>query len=655
MKKSFLLVLLLCATNAFAGITTYTFTDIQWNSRQGSAVCDNRTDGWLSNQAGNNYSDAYQIGVQVTAKGTGAGATSVKSFSRVRRLTVNYATTTRGQGAIRVQVGDNAPIDSVLPVANPANRDLTIVLPEEQTGKITFSVSCTRNSIYLNSLSVRSDDGAAPEFTQTSFRLVTDIRSLADSDQVIFGVADASTPMIMGYYNEAVSRNNIHAIRGAYSADRNTLNANDDAVYTLRKVIDRQGDTAYIFQDELRYEEAYLVANGGKTKNKLALWTNYTSKDYGDYGVWSVSIAPDGAATILSQGTSVGRYLQYNSTDQLFGCYADAGKFLPVALYREVPAIGVDNPAISVSLVNFGEVCLSAPTLSGSKTISVNAVRLTDDIRVSLRHADVFSLSASTLDRDGDPLTLSYRVSQAGMYVDTLDLVSGDTRCSTTVLLHVLPQVSVAEAVHAEDFATLYLNPVVVTKKYDKYIFVRDTTGSMLIYDSADADGKPYGQGLATGDLLTGVHGRFRNYYGVPELSPIEKWSVDTKKIECLPDSGILSLDSADVCRYIVLDSVQISGEQCAYRGQTYAIADKFNIGMLIENQPTRIVAIVSYDWDVLTLWIVSQTAYPPATSLLPIEGKAASDSPSYTPLGQSIPDDYQGVVIQKGRKTWRN
>lgn len=654
MKKSFLFVLLLCATNAFAGITTYTFTDIQWNSRQGSVACDNRTDGWLSNQPGNNYSSTYQIGVQVTAKGTGAGATSVKSFSRVRRLTVNYATTTRGQGAIRVQVGDNAPIDSVLPVANPANRDLTIVLPEEQTGKITFSVSCTRNSIYLNSVSVRSDDGAAPEFTQTSFRLVTDIRSLADSDQVIFGVADASTPMIMGYYNEAVSRNNIHAIRGAYSADRNTLNANDDAVYTLRKILDENGDTAYIFQDELRYEQAYLVANGGKTKNKLALWTNYTSKDYGDYGVWSVSIAPDGAATILSQGTSVGRYLQYNSTDQLFGCYADAGKFLPVALYREVPAIGVGNPAISVPLVNFGEVCLSAPMLSGSKTVSVNAVRLTDDIRVSLRHADVFSLSASTLDRDGDPLTLSYRVSQAGMYVDTLDLVSGDTRCSTTVLLHVLPQVSVAEAVHAEDFATLYLNPVVVTKKYDKYIFVRDTTGAMLIYDSADADGKPYGQGLANGDWLTGVHGRFRNYYGVPELSPLGAWSVGASKVECLPDSGILSLDSADVCRYIVLDSVQISGEQCAYRGQTYAIADKFNIGMLIENQPTRIVAVVSYDWDVLTLWIVSQTAYPPATSVLPTESEAASDSPSYTPLGQSVTDDYQGVVIQKGRKIWQ-
>ena len=651
MKKTLLYILLLCTTNAFAGITTYTFTDKQWASKQGTIACDGKTDGWISDKDGTEYSSSYQIGVKVTAKGTGAGATSVQSFTNVRRLTINYATTTTGKGSIRVQIGENSPIDSLFTLSNLHNRDLTIVLPEEQTGKITFTVNCTKNSIFLNSISIRSAEGASPEFTQSAFRLVTDVHALRDSDQVIFGIADGTTPMLMGYYNEAVSRNNIHAIRGAYSADRNTLNANDDAVYTLRKVIDRQGDTAYIFQDELRYEQAYLVANGGKTKNKLALWTNYTSKDYGDYGVWSVSIAPDGAATVLCQGTSVGRYLQYNSTDQLFGCYADAGKFLPVALYREVPAIGVDNPAISAPLVNFGEVCLSAPTLSGSKTISVNAVRLTDDIRVSLRHADVFSLSASTLDRDGDPLTLSYRVSQAGMYVDTLDLVSGDTRCSTTVLLYVLPQVSVAEAVHAEDFATVYLNPVVVTKKYDRYIFVRDDSGSMLIYDGMDTNGKPFGQGLSKGDVLTRVHGRYQNYYGVPELSPMEAWYVESSKTECLPDSNILALDSADVCRYVVLDSVVVSGEQCTYRGQTYTLADKFNIGTLVENKPTRIEAIVSYDWNVLTLWIISQTTYPEPTAIDDTQ-QDNQPSPVYTILGQPAPDGCKGIIVQKGIKT---
>lgn len=448
MKKALLyIILLLCTTNVFAGITTYTFTDKQWASKQGTIACDGKNDGWISDKDGTEYSSLYQIGVKVTAKGTGAGATSVQSFTNVRRLTINYATTTTGKGSIRVQIGENSPIDSVFTISNPHNRDLTIVLPEEQTGKITFIVNCTRNSIFLNSISIRSAEGASPEFTQSAFRLVTDVHTLRDSDQVIFGIADGTTPMLMGYYNETVSKNNIHAISGTYSADRNTVNANDNAIYTLRKVADSNGDTAYIFQDEIRYEETYLVANGGKTKNKLALWTNYTSKEYGDYGIWTMSIARDGAATIMSQGTSTGKYIQYNSADKLFGCYAEPGKFIPVCIYREVPAIGTDKPCISASLVNFGEVCLSDASVSGSKSITINAIRLTEDIQATLRHADIFSLSTSVLDRDGDQLTISYHTAGAGLYMDTLDLVSGDTRSSVTVLLNVVPQQTVAEAV----------------------------------------------------------------------------------------------------------------------------------------------------------------------------------------------------------------
>lgn len=653
MKKTttLLLTLLLLSANTFAGITTYTFTNAQWTSKQGTTACDGKTDGWISDKDGNDYSSAYQIGVKVTAKGTGAGATSVRSFTGVRRLTFNYATTTRGQGSIRVQIGGNAPIDTAFSISNPKNSDLTIVLPTEQTGKIRFQINCTRNSIYLNSVSVRSAEGVSPEFTQSTFRLVTDIHSLRDSDQVIFGVADGTTPMLMGYYNETVSKNNIHAINGIYSADRNTVNANEEAIYTLRKVLDANGDTAYIFQDELRYEEAYLVANGGKTKNKLALWTNYTSKDYGNYGVWTMTVAPGGAATIMSQGTSTGKYIQYNSADKLFGCYADPHKFTPVCLYRETTPIGTDKPAIATSIINFGEVCLSGTEVSGSKTVTVNAVRLTGDIQATLRHGKTFALSAQTLDRDGDQLTVSYRATGAGMYIDTLDLVSGDTRISVTVLLSVAPQQTIAEAVRNEDFATVYLNPVVVTKKYDRYIFVRDDSGSMLIYDGTDTNGKPFGQGLSKGDVLTGVHGRYQNYYGVPELSPVEAWTVGSTKAECLPDSNILALDSADVCRYVVLDSVVVSGEQCTYRGQTYALADKFNIGTLVENRPTRIEAIVSYDWNVLTLWIISQTVYPEPTALDNISQNCSS-SPAYTPIGQPVSDDYHGIVIQRGKKT---
>lgn len=657
MKKSLFTIFVLLTSgilsnSVLAGITTYTFTSKDWQSKQGTTVCDGKTDGWTCDKEAYGYSGSYSIGVQVTSKLSGAGATTVRSFSDVRRVSINYATTTKGAGTIRIQVGDNAPIDSVVRIST-TNTDLTIVLPAAQTGKISLQVNCSRNSIYVNSVSIRSADGASPEFTQSRFQLVTDIRQLKDSGQIMFGIADGSTNKIMGYYDETVSQNNIHAIAGVYNADRTIINNNDNAIYTLWKAENEQGDTIYIIQDELRYEEAYLVAGGGKTKNKLTLWTDYSSPQYGLFGVWAIRIAPTGEATIENQGSSVGRYLQYNAGDQLFSCYSEPQKFTPVAIYQEVSAIGTERPAIAATAVHFGEVCISGAEATGQKSITVNAILLSEDIHASLRHGDIFNLSASTIDRDGDELTVSYHVSEPGLWLDTIDLATQDTAIYVPVTLRAVRQMSIAEAVRSTDFASVYLNPVTVTKKYDTYIFVRDESGSMLIYDTHNAQDKPYGQGLERGHVLNGVHGRFQNYYGVPELMPSEAWTVEKDKAECLPDSGMSRIDSTDVCRYIALDSVVFAGAQCQYRGKSYAVADKFNIGAPVENRPTRVEAIVSYDWNVVTLWIIRQTLYPPTTGVLSPIGEDEDDSAAtYTILGMPTGNDYKGIKVQKGRKT---
>ncbi len=638
---------------AQAGITTYTFTSAEWASRQGTTPCDITTDGWISDKDAAGYSSSYSIGVQVTQNYTGAGATSVKSFNHVRRLTLNYATTTKGQGSISVQVGENTPIDSTVTIST-TNRDLTIILPEEQTGTITLTVHCSRNSIYLNSVSIRSADGVSPDFTQSTFRLVTSVDQLQDSDQIIIGLADGRTNKIMGYYNESVSQNNIHAIAGTYTAERDQLSANDEAIYTLRKTTDTDGTPCYILQDELRYEEAYLVANGGKTKNRLAAWDQYTSPSYGSFGLWNIIVEATGAARIENRGTSLGKYLQYNAANDLFGCYQNPTQYTQVAIYRETAAPATDRPVILAPMTNFGEVCLSSTEATGSKTIQVNALNLTEDIQASLTHGDYFSLSASTLDRDGDRLTISYRITEPGTYTDVLTLSTADTTVHATILLRAVPEMTIAEATQQEDYASVYLNDVVVTKKYDRYIFVRDATGSMLIYDSGTADGGRYGSGLSNGDVLTGVHGRYQNYYGIPELLPNQEWKT-APKIECLPDSGILSLDSADVCRYVVLDSVTLQGASCTYRGRTYATADKFNIGTLVEGRPTRIEAIVSYDYNVVTLWLISQTTYPEPTAIDAItDSDSASQAPRYNLLGIPVDATYRGIIVQPGHKSFR-
>ncbi len=607
--------------HSYAGITTYTFTSKDWKSQVNATTCDGKTDGWVCDQEAYEYSDGrtdaqnriYSRGVSVKTSTSNAGATSVVTFEEVRGIDINFCqNASKGKGSIFVQVGENTPHELVInrPQKNMGqyNRDTTLQIATAETGKIRFWVTCTENSININTLSIRSNNGGSSPFTTDTYQLVTDISQLQDSDQIIIGVQDPTVNNIMGYFDEAVSSNNIHAIRGKYSEDRMQVAADDNAIYTLHKT-ELNGEVAFYIEDNVRYECAYLVANGGQTKNKLALWDKlYDSKTYGNYGYWNINIAQNGEATIMNLGNSKGKYLQYNASNNppLFGCYAELSQ-TPVCIYRRVEALG-DTMAIVAPLTNFGTVLLRSGEASGSQTIQVNANRLTEDISVVLKHGAPFHLSTTTIDRDGGNLTISYQATEAGNFVDTLVFSSGDITCQAPVMLRAIAPATVSQAVQSADFETVYLDSVVVTKKFDSYIFVRDHTGSMLIYDTGDGAGKRYGAGLANGHVLRQVVGRFRNYYGVPEISPTQAWNVETNKITCLPEEITTIVDSADVCRYVRLTDVVIDEQNIATAPQinSVTVVDAFNTG-IITTLTTQLDAIVMWSWNALELWCVSQ------------------------------------------------
>jgi hypothetical protein len=134
----------------------------------------------------------------------------------------------------------------------------------------------------------------------------------------------------------------------------------------------------------------------------------------------------------------------------------------------------------------------------------------------------------------------------------------------------------------------------------------------MLLFDRGDGTtGKRYGADLKAGDPLSGVTGRFINYFGVPEISPSEQFNVG-KNSEVLPEKAGAVIDSADVCRYMVLEQTVVnSWTQLEYKGRTYAVDNKFKLANFIKEIPTRTYVIVSYDRDVVTLYIVAQETYP--------------------------------------------
>lgn len=336
-----------------AGTRTYTFTSASWGSKTLSGTCDNRTDGWVSDKAGYGYNAGYynaedrlySAGVQVSTSVSPAGATSVLRFESVTAVTFNLClNSSKGRGVIYVDI-DHQPADSLV-ITKPAtsgsgvyNRDSTIVLSAPASGQVSFRVKCTENSIYIHSITIHASDSDASEQTEMVFRRVGSVNELLDGDTVMIGVP--SEKKLMSYFDETFSQNNIRAIGGSFSHDGSICYgalrpySSEDAYYTIHRV----NDSVFYLQDEEHYEEAYLVASGGQTKNRLAVWTHlYDEGTYGPYGYWVIRIEGD-SAIIRNCGNSLAKYIQYNPNaavsinKSLFACYPTPYLYTP-SIYR---------------------------------------------------------------------------------------------------------------------------------------------------------------------------------------------------------------------------------------------------------------------------------------------------------------------------------
>ena len=650
-----------CADVMWGASTTYVFNSLKWGSMVGSVKCDGKSDGWISDADASEYNagrtDAagllYSKGVGVKTGTSGAGATSVIDFKKVRKVIVNFCqNASKGKGQICVSVGGSDAL--TIPVTRPEtsgagvyNRDVELDV-EELSGKIRFWVDCTENGIYINSITIKADNGSPnnPDVSSKVFRLVTDASTLNDGDKVIFGVAKEGVNKMMGLYDDMNSKNNIYAISASYGADRQTINAKEEGIYTLEKV-----DGGWAFVD---YYGWYLVASGGNpnrsNNNYLTVWDNYVSENYGDYGVWDVSITQNGEATVKSKGNSRSNIIQYNpnlnNNKPLFACYESAS-YTPIALYRMQEDVDDGTPMITANFVDFGTQLLGEEgNVSGQKTIEVAGMNLTDDINASLKLGKWFSLSKNVLDRDGEQLTVGFSADECGEYCDTLVLTSGETKCEVSVLLKVARRISIAEAKTLGNLSMCYLNNVSVTKKYNRYIFVKDETGAMMIYDA----GNEYGQGLKNGNVLTGVSGYMKDYYGNPELMPTSQFGVEEGP-EIEPEE-VSTLSADDVCRYVRLRAVESTADGKGFllaNGEEIPYYDIFNYVGDWKYYGVNDVEGIVYFYDKIVL---CPTEINEATGIENVNGQQSAVNGIFNLAGQRVGEDYRGVVIKSGKKS---
>ena len=125
--------------------TSYTFTTKAWKDA---------TNSWTSTKDGNQLTSGQ--GVQVTANTSEAGAKTKTSVSGVTNVRVNYCTNaTKGEGSITVKVGNAEVSHNVTKDGGTSLRNLDFAF-NGASGVVSFVVTCTTNSIYVNKITITS-------------------------------------------------------------------------------------------------------------------------------------------------------------------------------------------------------------------------------------------------------------------------------------------------------------------------------------------------------------------------------------------------------------------------------------------------------------------------------------------------------------------
>ena len=130
--------------------TTYTFTSKSW---------EDATNSWNSLKDG--YALQANQGVQVTTGASGAGAETKSAMSNVSKVVVTYCTNaSKGVGSIKVNVGSTEVSHDVTKSGGTSLRDLEFAF-NNASGKVGIEVTCTTNSIYVNSVAITAGGGAS--------------------------------------------------------------------------------------------------------------------------------------------------------------------------------------------------------------------------------------------------------------------------------------------------------------------------------------------------------------------------------------------------------------------------------------------------------------------------------------------------------------
>ena len=361
-KLRFLMMALLCAVVCSVSAqqtTTYTFTSNAWAANPAD---------WTSGKAGAALQSGR--GVQVTAKTSGANATSPTSFDNISKIEVTYSTNvSSGAGTINIQVGSNtAKSFTVTTTGGTTDRTADFTYSNTETGKVKITVNCTTNSIYIKSIAITpasSNQVATPRISLESGSYSTPQTttiSCTTDGATIYYTTNGTTPTTSStLYTGEITVNKTMTLKAIAVKSGLDNSGVAEATYTLKVA------TPYIRVDDATSTSKNISIYCSNTQGA----TIYYTTDGSDPTTSSTRTEYTGAFT-LSQSATVKAYAVYGEMDA--SDVAEQSVTLKVATPTFSPQGGTYSDAQSVTISCATEGATIYYTTDGSTPTTSSSV-----------------------------------------------------------------------------------------------------------------------------------------------------------------------------------------------------------------------------------------------------------------------------------------
>ena len=319
-------------------------------------------------------------------------------------------------------VTENNATSLITLVTNTAENLWLACAPVNVSGKkLTFTINTTngplKKEVTMPAGKGEFKSGVVATFTvnmsdiefekSVKYELVTDASELAVGDEII--IADNGTA------NQAISTNQGTNNRTAIAITKE-VNYIVDPSNEVQIITLTNGTVSGTFGFKVGDQYLYAASNSSNhMKSKDALDAN---------GSWKVTIAEDGTATIVAQGTNSRNTMRFNpnGNSPIFSCYASTATIGTLVAIYKLPST---KPVIAAPGVN-------APIVGGEGQIATYTLKniATDDIVVDSFDGNI---TEATKSADG---TITYNISantNKGAKVSNIVLSSPSTGATATI------------------------------------------------------------------------------------------------------------------------------------------------------------------------------------------------------------------------------